>query len=121
MRNLPRAAIVVLVLAALLVLLGTTIGGGVVGPGMMGPYGGYRTGNFGGWTWGLGMGLGWLTMIVFWAAIVGSAIWLVTAMTAGSRGTQPREETPLDVLKRRFAAGEITAEDYERMRRTLDL
>lgn len=121
MRNQSRAPIVVVVTLALVVLLGATFGGGMMGPGMMGWSGGYRTGNFGGWTWGLGMGLGWLAMLAFWAAIIGGAIWLVTTLTAGSRDMRPREETPLDILKRRFAAGEITAEDYERMRRTLEL
>lgn len=123
MRNAPRAAIFVLVVLALLALLGATIGAGMMGVGMMDRYGGYRTGNFGGWAWGpgMGMGMGLLGMLAFWAAVVGGAIWLFSSLTASSRDTRPREETPLDILKRRFAAGEITAEDYERMRRTLEL
>jgi putative membrane protein len=31
----------------------------------------------------------------------------------------PQRETPLDILARRFAAGEITAEEYERGRNLL--
>jgi len=30
--------------------------------------------------------------------------------------TQASRETPLEILARRFASGEITAEDYERAR-----
>jgi uncharacterized membrane protein len=31
----------------------------------------------------------------------------------------PMRETPLDILARRFASGEITADDYERARKLL--
>ena len=34
-------------------------------------------------------------------------------------GAAPREESPIDVLRRRYAAGEIDEEEFERRRRTL--
>jgi putative membrane protein len=104
--------LVVLVLAVLLVPM---LGGGIMGPGMMGAYGA------GGWTWGLGMGLGWLAMLAFWGALVVGAVaaarWL--GGTAAPGGT-PASETPLEILRRRFAAGEIDREQYERMRQALE-
>ncbi len=67
-------------------------------------------GNFG---WG--MGLGWIYMIVFWAAIFTAVIYLVKLVERKSESAI-RHETPLDVIKRRFAHGEITREEFERMR-----
>ena len=37
-------------------------------------------------------------------------------MPMDQMATQPGRETPLEILARRFAAGEITAEEYERAR-----
>ena len=60
-------------------------------------------------------GLSWLAII---AGIVLLVIWAVRAMprTAAIAGVPTAAETPLDILARRFASGEISAEDYERTR-----
>ena len=43
------------------------------------------------------------------------------AWTPWGRGSQARgAETPLDIAKRRYAQGEITKEQYEEIKRTLD-
>jgi putative membrane protein len=77
---------------------------------MMGDWGG-------GWGWG--MGFGWIFMILFWAliilGIVALAKWLFSA--SGSRGSDKR---PLEILKERYARGEITREQYEQLRRDLE-
>ncbi len=86
-------------------------GGGMMDGGMMGPM------MFGGT-----MMLGWmllatvLTLGVL-AAIVVGIVWLVRG--AGGRSLSPRAESPLDVLKRRYAAGELSAEQFEMMKRQL--
>ncbi len=67
-------------------------------------------GNFG---WG--MGLGWIYMIVFWAAIFTAVIYLVKLVERKS-GSEVPHETPLDVIKHRFAQGEITKDEFERMK-----
>jgi uncharacterized membrane protein len=65
--------------------------------------------------------------ILFWLVVaVGVALLIVWAITSSSRhtlpitpppsGPTPQRETPLDILARRFASGEITAEEYERGR-----
>lgn len=63
----------------------------------------------------LGMGgmhaVGW----IFWLAVVGVLLYL-----AFGRAGRQRRETPLEVLQRRLAAGEITTEDYERRKALLD-
>lgn len=69
--------------------------------------------------WGWGMGFGWIFMILFWAlvvlGIVALAKWLFAA--GGSAGSGKR---PLDILKERYARGEIARDQYEQMRRDLE-
>jgi uncharacterized membrane protein len=63
--------------------------------------------------------------ILFWLVVAaGVALLVVWAIQSSSRNTLPagptpggsQRETPLDILARRFASGEITAEEYERGR-----
>jgi len=51
----------------------------------------------------------WLLLL---AAVVLVAIWLATR-----RGLT--RESPLDILNRRYASGEINREEYERMKREI--
>jgi putative membrane protein len=61
-------------------------------------------------------------MLAFWGAIIVGIVLFVRwiagqgADNAGSRAT----EEPLMILQRRYAAGEIDQETYERMRSELD-
>jgi putative membrane protein len=77
-------------------------------------------GDWGGW--GGGMGFGWIFMILFWAliilGIVALAKWLFFAGGAG--GSAGSGKTPLDILKERYARGEINREQYEQTRRDLE-
>lgn len=120
-----RGLVIALVVLGLIVVLVPALGGGMMGwgafgPGMMGWYGG-QPGAPGGWGWGLAMGLGWLVMLAFWVAVIVGIVLLVRAVGGSSAPTNvPRGETPLDILKRRLAAGEITPEEYERMRQVLE-
>ena len=78
-------------------------------------------GNWGGWGWG--MGFGGIFMILFWALIilgvVALAKWLLSAgdSRGGFRGPG---KSALDILKERYARGEINREQYEQMRRDLE-
>ncbi|MCX9010754.1 MAG: SHOCT domain-containing protein [Candidatus Methanoperedens sp.] len=61
---------------------------------------------------GFGMGFGVIIMVLFWGAI----IWLVISLI--NAGTKKSEETPesaLTILKKRYARGEITREQYLEM------
>ncbi len=73
-------------------------------------------------------GIGMLLMVLFWVVVIGGGIWLVTTLARGSQGqsaprslmpSAPISETPLDILKARYAKGEITKEQFEAMRHDL--
>ncbi len=67
-------------------------------------------GNFG---WG--MGFGWLSMIIFWVLIITAVVYLVK-FVGRKRGSEACQESPLDILKRRYARGEITKEEFGQMK-----
>ena len=69
------------------------------------------------WGWdGMAAG-GWIVMTVLWVAVIGLVVWAVAALFPRDRGRDevPRE-TPEDILDRRFARGELDAEEYREMR-----
>jgi putative membrane protein len=70
-------------------------------------------GDWGGWGWG--MGFGGIFMILFWVLIALGIVALVKWLfSAGGSG-----KSALDILKERYAKGEIDREQYEQMRRDL--
>ena len=110
----------------LVLLIGVVLGGGMMGPGGMGSgmmwgYGGTQPSGPG-WMWGLTMGFGMLLMLAFWVAVILGVVLLVRwAMGTTARVTdEPRSEHPLDILRRRYAAGEIDQATYQRMQRELE-
>jgi putative membrane protein len=69
--------------------------------------------------WGSGYGfLGWLFTLLFWMLIIVGAVlvvrWLIDQPKSPGSG-----EAALDILKRRYAKGEITQEQFEAMKRDL--
>ena len=70
---------------------------------------------------GLIFGLvGFLFMLAVAAGVVLLIAWALRARSLSPTSSLPAQqgprETPLDILARRFAAGEITAEEYQRGR-----
>ena len=69
-----------------------------------------------GWGWDGGWRiLALVTMVLFWAAVVAVAVWVVRHFTR-SRGER---ESPLEIAKLRLAKGEISEEEFERLRQKL--
>ena len=70
--------------------------------------------------------MGWLGgfgMLFFWVLVIGGIVWLGLAAFRRHEytGTPPSAgETPLDILKRRYAAGEIDKEQFDETRRNLE-
>lgn len=76
--------------------------------------------------WGLSM---MIVMMLFWVLVLVGIVSLVWFLIASARraacplcGTPhpPSLETALGVLKKRYAAGEITREQYQEMKRELE-
>lgn len=83
-------------------------GGGMMG-GMMGP------GMMGGFGWGP---LGLIFTILFWGLIIWGLIALVRGLNKNGAG--PREtNSALDILKSRYARGEIRKEEFEEKKKDL--
>jgi putative membrane protein len=75
--------------------------------------GGYMMhGDYG---WGMGFGFGWIFTILFWVLIILGIIYLVKVITAASK-KDGKGETALDILNKRYAKGEITKEEFEKMK-----
>jgi putative membrane protein len=80
-------------------------------------WGGYGYGMGPGMGWGYGMGgFGNIVMLAFWIAVIVGIIflvrWLVISTRAGERSARP-EDSALEILKRRYARGEINKEEFE--------
>lgn len=73
-------------------------------------------GYYGGWG-GMG-GLGILGMLVFSVAVIALVVWAVRNFNGATTRTNG-PETAMDILNRRFAAGEITQAEYEQAKRSL--
>lgn len=64
-------------------------------------------------------GFGGFGMIFFWVAIIALIVILVKYLSDSSRNHESKSNTPLDMLKNRYAAGEITREEFEEKKRDL--
>ena len=79
--------------------------------------------GFGGMGWG-GMGVvGMIGMVVFWLLLIAVIVWAVSRLLPGRQARQghsePGQETPEEILDRRFARGEIDLETYQVQRAAL--
>src|SRR3990172_4642432 len=118
-QNTKTALIIGGIVLALLVVVPLLSGGlsGWQGGGMMGGQGGMMgPGMMGGFGWGW---FGPLFMVLFWGLI----IWGVVALARGVSGPgSPGPSYPdsaMAVLKRRYARGDISKEEYEEKKRDL--
>ncbi len=59
-------------------------------------------------------------MWIFWIAVIVGIIFLVKWIVEQGRQSAPSTDSnPLDILKRRYARGEIDKEEYERKKKDL--
>ena len=59
------------------------------------------------WIWGS------IMMVLFWAVIIGLAVWAMSLLTKS-------EHSALDIARERYARGEITQDEFERIREDLE-
>ncbi len=67
---------------------------------------------------GFGGGFMWIIWILFIVAV----IWVIKSAASSGRSGEPpvTRESALEILKVRYARGEISAEEYQRMRREIE-
>ena len=80
-----------------------------------GLYGGRGFGMMGGY-WPFGM----LFMGIFWIAVIALAVWAIWRLTGGRKTAHIPTGSHFDILKRRLAAGEITADEFTRLKKIID-
>lgn len=63
----------------------------------------------------------WLFMLLFLGLALFGIIYLIRLLMLRdkSRDETPQRETALDILKKRYAKGEISREDYEQMKKDI--
>lgn len=86
----------------------------------------WRGGNYGGWApWSCGWtgsgAWGWPGMILgiaFWVLVSMAILYLIRWIVQDTKRTRPpmpKVDSPMDILKMRYARGEISTEDFHRM------
>ena len=78
--------------------------------------------GYGGMGWG-GMAFGGMIGIVLlWVVLIAGIVWAVSRLLPGrhaGHGARPPQESPEEILDRRFARGEIDLETYQAQRDAL--
>jgi len=59
--------------------------------------------------WGMGP-VSWLFILLFWVAVIWLIVWL---------DNQNKAQDPLEILKSRYAKGELSKKEFEEMRKDL--
>jgi putative membrane protein len=102
----------------LLVVLPVFAGSGLFGSGSMMGQGGMMDGG-----WGILGILGVLVQLLFWGGLLAVIVWAVVRITAnrqgGSTDARVGGDSAEEILRQRFARGEIDAEEYDERRRIL--
>lgn len=71
--------------------------------------------HWGDYSWGTGFVFGWFFMVIFWILVILGIIYLIKVVAGGGKRVE-KEETPIDILKKRYAKGELTKEEFEKMK-----
>ena len=69
----------------------------------------YNGGDGWSWLWMAGM------MVLFWGGVILLGIWGIRGLS----GPRRTSDAPIEVLRKRLAAGDISPEDFEKTRKVL--
>lgn len=73
-----------------------------------------------GWQYGMGFGFHWIFFLAFWGLLIWGAISLArVAGRPSAAAAQPPAALALDLLAERYARGELTREEFTRMKKEL--
>lgn len=64
-------------------------------------------------------GFGGFGMILFWVAIIAVVVVVVKLLSDSTRNRDTKSKTPLQILEHRYAAGEMTRDEFEEKKRDL--
>ena len=67
-----------------------------------------------------GFGYGGMFIWIIFLIVIGFLIYFIIKAQKTKSQTPTQNESPLDILKRRYAKGEIAKEEYERMKKDLE-
>jgi putative membrane protein len=81
-------------------------------------YGGQGPGRWGGHM--MNYGYGGMFMWIIFLIVIGLLIYFVVQAQKTKGQTPTQGESHLDILKKRYAKGEITKEEYERIKKDLE-
>lgn len=86
---------------------------------MMGNYFGNMMGG------GFGFGFGWIINLLFWGLIIWAVVVLIQRLSGGScshchGGHEKKSDEAMDILKGRYAKGEVSKEEFDRMKKDLE-
>lgn len=74
--------------------------------------------GYGSWNNMMGWGgfsiFGWLSVVVFWILLILGIAAIIRYLSHSN------EKTPLDILKERYASGDITKKEFEEKKKDLD-
>lgn len=87
--------------------------------------GGYRNWHMGRWMmgdWGMGW-FGMIVMLLFWVLVIAGIVvlvrWLIQKTDSMNRSSVGTGSQAMDILKERFAKGEITRDEFESMKKEI--
>ena len=69
--------------------------------------------------WDMGFGGMFIMMLIALVLII-AVIYAITRATQGRSNSEFLRETPLEILKKRYAKGELTREQFEQMKKELE-
>ena len=111
------------------VKIGLIIGGIILGviivlPLVFGAISGWRVGDWGMMWPGMMTGFGWMWLMpILWVVFLGLIIWAIVAAVRSrdesKRSDSSKADSALEMLKKRYARGEISKEEYEEKKKDL--